>query len=190
MRAIALAICVGLSVVAASAVKADTLHDSVRIDVTADIPGRCGFQDQSQSAQVAIGAVNVAGAQTLHSALHLDCNTPFAVGVRSTNGGMAFSGGEAPGFTTLRSYNVALSIGTNNGVFTTPECTSAQLHAAGLGCSFYGALPGQGQRFEDQYSVGRNSDLIVSWDQFPANSPRLPAGAYQDTLIVVVGPVT
>lgn len=190
MRSFGATLLAGLALgVAAPACAADvTPTDHVRILVSADVVGRCGFDQQLVSSAT---SYDIAAAQSHDYAFQMNCNTPFEVRVKSDNGAMAFDGSHPnDGFAYAKPYTVGLSINTDQGVLNPPDCDASQLKA-GIGdastCAFYGESAHHGLSSGTAISIGDPAKLTVSWTAVAAG-PRPAAGNYKDTITVVVAP--
>lgn len=168
--------------------------DVLQIDIEAQIGRRCGI--------AALGAkTNENGridqATRISFNFTLDCNTPFKIGVAAQHGGLQLAGTTAPqqgngGFATRKAYVAGLQFNTDQaGTIAAGECGSASLLAAHATCRFYGAEPGSGlYSGRNITAIGREGELTVSWSGEDAESTRLAAGSYSETLTIIVAPST
>ena len=82
----------------------------VEIEVLARIQERCGFLEKPAAT---IDSLNLGAAGETRLDFFIDCNTPFAIGVSSVNGGFKATRTKlAGGFRTLLSYDVGLNLQT------------------------------------------------------------------------------
>ncbi|TCM20662.1 hypothetical protein EDF56_102325 [Novosphingobium sp. PhB165] len=170
-----------------SATSAHAHSDSVSIDVVASIKERCGF--------AAGGPVSYNAPRDLESAadfsfaVGLDCNTPYALGVTSQRGALTNldASDDGSGFAFSKSYRVSISLETDKGMVRSERCGSGDLIDGGR-CSFASPVPGNGLKSGPGISIGRNAVVKIDWPAQSTAQPRLAAGHYKDTLILVVGP--
>lgn len=161
--------------------------DSVAIDVVARIKERCGFASG--------GPVSIAAPRDLESAANfslavgLDCNTPYALGVTSQRGALTNvdASDDGSGFSFSKRYRVSVALETDKGVVRSAPCASDEM-ADGGRCAFASLVPGRGLKSGAGISVGRNAVISIDWGAQASAQPRLAAGRYKDTLILVVGP--
>lgn len=188
---------------AAAAKAPDT--NVLKIHVEASIAERCGI--------AALGSDDKDGGRIDRSStvafnFKLDCNTPFRIGVSADQGALAMVQGDggdpqlgrggnpngftAEGFATRKSYVASLRFNTDqDGLIDAGECASEDLTSRKGDCDFYGNRPGSGfSPGRKTTAIGREGSLTVSWRGEEAESIRLAAGTYQETLTVVVGPRT
>lgn len=173
---------------AASAQAADAPNtDSVQVEVTAQIAQRCGL---APSGATSLNGDKLDEAFSGSIAFALDCNVPFKLGVSSTKGAMKLAAGSKPDgdqFTDTKVYGVALSVTTDGGPMTGERCESSALASATGGCAFYGAAAGTGMSSSNRTAIRRTGTLSIDWAADAADGPRRPAGAYSDTLTIVIG---
>ena len=168
--------------------------DVLQIDIEAKIGQRCGI--------AALGAkTNDSGridqATRIAFNFTLDCNTPFKIGVAAQHGGLQLAGTTTPqqgngGFAYRKAYVAGLQFNTDQaGTIAAGECGSASLLAVNATCRFYGAEPGSGlYSGKNVTAIGREGELTVSWSGEDADTTRLAAGVYQETLTIIVAPST
>lgn len=170
--------------------------DHIAIDVTATIAERCGIA-RGPATLASAALPDLETAQTLGFDFQLDCNTPFAIAVSSSNGAMVLDdptragpvGRTETGFSNRKAYSVALALETDDAPIATRPCDAADLVAAGSACPFYGTVAGQGLSSGRRTAIRRNGRVIVGW-RGGDDGIRRAAGTYQDTLTIVVGPRT
>lgn len=166
---------------------AQAATDSVAIDVVARIKERCGFASS--------GPTNITAPRDLESAANfslavgLDCNTPYALGVTSQRGALTNidANDDGSGFSFSKRYRVSVMLETDKGAVRSAPCTSNEM-ADGGRCAFASLVPGRGLKSGAGISVGRNAVISIDWAAQALAQPRLAAGRYKDTLILVVGP--
>ena len=161
--------------------------DTLTVDLAASIAQRCGIK--------AVGATTLTGASIDRAESYafdftLDCNTPFAIGVKSGNGALKLAGSSAidaagQGFSILKPYAVSLSVQTDNGPLEGGSCASEKLTGPGQ-CAFYGASSGEGLSSGQRTAIERTGSVGVSWTVVDGEARRA-AGTYQDTLTIIVG---
>lgn len=162
----------------------------ITIDVKARIPVRCGFDQAPQTPAV---DPDLDVARTVRVPFRLDCNAPFVIGVKSDHGALvADLPDDHSGFAFSKAYRVALDVGTNGQSMTPSDCDAAALTPAGevsrdgKACAFFGAASGRGLSSGELISIGRPSDLAISWDARDPAAARNVAGRYADTLTIFV----
>ena len=168
--------------------------DTLKIDVTASISERCGVQ--ALGPRVKDGG-RIDRATVLAFNFKLDCNMPFKIGVAAQNGALRLvsqnnAQSDPAGFSVMKKYNVGLSFMTDqDGLIDAGDCASEKLNASDPTCKFYGAQPGMGfSPGRQTTAIGREGALTISWDGEDAEPVRHAAGAYQETLTIVVAPRT
>lgn len=163
-------------------------NDTVRVDVTAAVPSRCGFKTAPSGMT---SAASIETAQSIPFDFVLDCNAPFAIGVKSANGGLAFQGTrDESGFAFEKGYRVGLSMQTSAGDVQAEPCQAAQLTATAASadrCGFFAAAAGEGLSSGEAVAIDQTGRLTVSWTGRASSEPRAAAGSYQDTLIITLG---
>lgn len=160
--------------------------DVVRVDVSATVPARCGFK---QAPAGMTSAAKIDTAQDIPFDFVLDCNAPFAIGVQSANGALAFQGArDDSGFAFEKAYTVGMSLGTSAGAVNAAPCEAAQLTVnAADHCGLYSAVGGEGLSSGDATAIDKAGRLTVSWKARDGSQPRPAAGTFQDTLTIVLG---
>lgn len=161
--------------------------DSIAIDVVARIKDRCGFAGNAPA--------NVTAPRDLESAadfslaVGLDCNTPYALGVTSQHGALTNTDAtdDGSGYAFSKTYRVSVALETDKGIVRSGRCVSSDM-ADGGRCIFASLVPGRGLKSDAGISVGRNAVITIDWPAQGLSQPRLAAGHYKDTLILVVGP--
>lgn len=161
--------------------------ESVAIDVVARIKERCGFADNGPASITA--PRDLEGAANFALAVGLDCNTPYALGVTSQRGALTNvdANDDGSGFSFSKRYRVSVMLETDKGAVRSAPCASDEM-ADGGRCAFASLVPGRGLKSGAGISVGRNAVISIDWAAQALNQPRLAAGRYKDTLILVVGP--
>lgn len=167
-----------------TAARAQAVVETLEVEVTASVPGRCGFvgsapttptQDIESAGQVAV-------------ALLMDCNTPFAVGVSAAHGALlnrTYSD-DLSGFAFRKAYGVRLEIDTDAGAVMGARCEATQLLPGGS-CAYQGDVSGHGLSSGEGIAIDREMRVIIDWSDQSTRPARLASGAYQDTLRVVIG---
>lgn len=183
----AAAVCAAVSL--STHVQAGTLVDTVKVEVSATVPPRCGFKQPPASMT---SAPSIETAQSIALDFILDCNAPFAIGVQSSNGALAFQGTrDNSGFAFEKDYRVALSMATTVGEVSAPPCEAARLTATtpqAERCHIHSSTPGQGGLSSGEgFAVNEAGRVTVSWGSREGGQPRPAAGTYQDTLTIVLG---
>ncbi len=166
---------------------AQAATDSVAIDVVARIKERCGFVSGAPAGITA--PRDLESAANFSLAIGLDCNTPYALGVTSQRGALTNvdAADDGSGFSFSKRYRVSLALNTDRGIVRSAPCISDEM-ADGGRCAFATLMPGRGLRSGAGISVGRNAVISIDWAAHASAQPRLAAGHYKDTLILVVGP--
>lgn len=158
--------------------------DQVRITIEGRIEPSCGLSGAAGS--VALGDISVAGERTL--AFTVNCNSPFAYALVSTNGGLAAQarqrvvGGD---FVSLKPYAVGARFQTDLGSFGDAARPSSALTSAAaapcLAAAFSNSCPfatsGNG------VAINKTGELTLKWD---AASTPLLAGQFSDTIMLTV----
>jgi hypothetical protein len=170
-----------------SAAPAAAQDAGVDITVSAVIPGRCGF---SRIAPTPLRGVtpDLETAQTFSVSLPLDCNTPFAVGVRGEKGRLVNTTGapDGSGYAFDKSYGVRLTLETSDGDVRSGRCLSDQIVAGG-NCDFASDQPGRGLGSGSGIAAPGGVTLTIDWPDQSTLNQRLAAGDYSDTITLVVG---
>lgn len=142
------------------------------VDLTGTVVSHCGYAAMPPSS-ANLGDLSVAGSMALP--FTLDCNIPFAVKVRSSNGALTrtVAAVATDGFTTSVDYAVAVSVETDL------DPVSAQCPVHGLTT----CVLGTGLSSGDGVGIGTSGTLTVSWAK-PAARPV--AGSYVDQITLTV----
>jgi hypothetical protein len=169
-------------------------NDPLRIEVTATVVERCGL---SAAGGRTSASGDLQSAQSLRLEFDVDCNTPFRIGVSSTNGALRLATASSQngsldnqGFSIEKDYEVALQVATDDGLLDGGSCRSRTLVGRSGNCPFYGRRAGDGLSSGRDMAIGRSGTLTVSWREGDEGGPRRAAGRYQDFLTVVIGPRT
>jgi spore coat protein U-like protein len=169
--------------------------ETVKLDISASIPARCGLIDL---AKAPLTAADLTQDASMTLPFKVDCNQPFVIRMSSSNGGMRYLGeGDSFGFMTFKPYEVALDVGLSGGSSLSRSCGSTALNPSsaaaagegmGVGCEFYGTAFRTGLSSGDAIAASDAgpSSLKISWRG--ASIRRMRAGSYQDTLTIVVEP--
>ncbi len=180
--------------VSGTALAKPPVSDSLKIDIEASIGERCGISALGAKSKDA-GRIDTANSVSFN--FKLDCNTPFRIGVAAQNGAMQLVSSEGAssdfgGFATRKAYIAGLAFNTDqDGLVDAGECDSVKLSAAQGDCAFYGAQPGKGfSAGRRSTAIGTEGSLTVRWSGSEGDTARLVAGAYSETLTIVVGPRT
>jgi spore coat protein U-like protein len=152
---------------------------TLTIDVTGQVAGRCGFSAPPVD-QAHLGNLETPGSMTVD--FTVNCNTPFRVRAVSANGGLKTSSVTGDGFTNLLDYSLRLQLATDTGALDA-TCNADALVSAAGGCAYYGATAGEGLSSGTGVSLNTAGALQFGWTTAPQ---RLVAGAYSDTLTIVV----
>jgi hypothetical protein len=159
----------------------------VDITVSAVIADRCGF---ARLAPTPLRGVtpDLETAQTFSVSLPLDCNTPFAVGVRGENGRLVnvTSRPDGSGYAFDKTYGVRLTLETSEGDVRSERCASDQIVAGGT-CGFASDQPGRGLGSGGGVATPGAVTLTIDWPDQSTLNQRLAAGDYSDTITLVVG---
>lgn len=175
------------AVLSLSSGQAASAHtDAISIDISATVPARCGF--------VAAGPESVSSTQDLELAaslsvrLALDCNAPYALGVVAEHGTLVNrdAAPDGSGYAFEKDYRVSVALETDRGTVRSERCGSRDLVAGGS-CSFAATQAGEGLGSGRGVSINRDAVLKIEWPAQSPAAPRLAAGRYRDTLILVVG---
>lgn len=161
--------------------------DSVSVDVLARIKERCGF---AASGPAYSGATpDLESAASFSLPVGLDCNTPYALGITSQRGALTNidASNDGSGYAFAKAYRVSVALDTDKGVVRSSLCQSTDLVNGGS-CAFASLVPGKGLKSGTGISVDRMATLTIDWPKQADNQPRLAAGHYNDTLILVIGP--
>ena len=168
--------------------------DSLKIDIEATISERCGISALGAKSKDG-GRIDTAASVSFN--FRLDCNTPFRIGVAAQNGAMQLVSTEGAssdfgGFATRKAYIAGLAFNTDqDGLVDAGECDSVKLSAAQADCAFYSSQPGKGfSAGRQSTAIGKEGSLTVRWSSSDGDTARLVAGAYAETLTIVVGPRT
>lgn len=181
----------GIVVLTGTPAMADTPGgDTLTVDLSAAIAQRCGIAPSGSSS---LSGASLDRAESHAFDFAIDCNTPFAIGVRSSSGGLSLAASgtldtAGDGFSTLKPYSVALELQTDNGPMSGGKCGSAALTAAGS-CAFYGASSGEGLGSGQRTAIRRTGSMTIAWSA-GEDEARRAAGTYRDTLTIIVGPRT
>lgn len=162
---------------------------TVTLDVQGEITPSCALSGLSST----VSGLDFTSADSTTLDFTVDCNSPFAYALESTNQGFSIQGGPTiigGGFATTLPYNVTSSFTTDNGTFG-DTLTSTDLTAANaapcIGATFDEA--GCTTTFQNSGTdvaadpSGNNASLQVSWGN---SAEPLLAGTYQDTLTLTV----
>jgi hypothetical protein len=179
----------GLTVLFGLAIAAPAMCQDAGVDitVTATVGDRCGFDRLSPTASRAV-TPDLETAQTFSVSLPLDCNTPFAVGVRGANGQLVnvTSAPDASGYAFGKTYGVRLTLETSEGDVRSGRCLSDQIVAGGT-CDFASDQPGKGLGSGSGIAAPGAVTLTIDWPDQSTLNQRLAAGDYSDTITLVVG---
>jgi hypothetical protein len=161
-------------------------QDSVQVDVTAQIPVRCGFADDLPQSFAAPRDLEEAGNLVIR--VRLDCNAPYAFGVTAEHGALVNTdtASTVGDYAVRKAYGVRVTLDTDQGVVRSGRCRSTELTTGG-DCPFAGAIAGQGLGSGPGISIGRDATVTVDWPNQSTQTNRLAPGRYQDTLVLVVG---
>lgn len=96
----------------------DSGDRSLRLTIELSVAARCGFATSEAAALIVNGFANMTAGQVRSVDFGVDCNVPFTVRARSTNGGMVPTGASAAnleaaradGFQLKLPYSVTLSV--------------------------------------------------------------------------------
>ena len=157
----------------------------LKLSLVGRIRSHCGFAAMPPSSA---NLNDLSQGGSLELDFKLDCNSGFAVGISSSNGGLKrVTGGEdvhINGFATSLDYDVGLAYQTDLGTVSS-HCPASSLAAGSPTCAFYGAGVSQGLSSRDGVAVGAPGSLTLTWQ--PPSHARLVAGNYKDTLTITVG---
>lgn len=167
-------------------ISAPALAESVDIDVTAEIPVRCGFAPGGTNSVSA--PRDLESAATLSIRVGLDCNAPFALGITVENGALINldASEDGSGYAFRKNYGLSVALDTDRGQVRSEHCASSNLVTVGA-CGFVSAVPGEGLGSGPGISVNRDATLTIDWSDQAAERSRLAPGRYRDTIVIVVG---
>lgn len=163
--------------------RAEGTDVEVRIEVRAQIVGRCGF---SASPGDAMRDLRIDVAQTITLPFVVDCNEPFRIGVESAHGAvLRQDGASASGFRTARTYETELRVETDSGTMTPGACSSSSLAAsAPTLCAFAQGNAEGGVASGEGIAIDRPAELIVRWPDADQDGPRFAPGRYSDVITI------
>jgi hypothetical protein len=157
----------------------------LKLSVVGHIRSHCGFAAMPPSS-VTMNDLLQGGSLELD--FRLDCNSGFAVGISSSNGGLKRNtAGEdlhVAGFATSLDYDVGLAYQTDLGTVS-GHCPASSLASSSPACAFYGAGASQGLASRNGVAVDAPGSLTLTWQ--PPSHARLIAGSYKDTITITVG---
>ena len=167
---------------APSAVAAQSL-ESVEVELSAEVPTRCGF---AMSAFVFTAGADLEVAHSQSFRLGVDCNAPYAVVAHAANGRLVHqgSGPDGSGYAFTKSYGLQLVLETDKGPVRSERCVSETLAPGATGCALTGP---QGLASGEGVSIGRDAVLTIDWSDQSTEERRLAAGDYSDTIILEIG---
>jgi hypothetical protein len=169
-----------------SAHSASAHPDSIAIDISATIPARCGFATSTPEAVSSTRDLELAANLSLR--LGLDCNAPYALGVVAERGTLVNrdAAPDGSGYAFEKDYRVSVVLETDRGLVRSERCGSRDLTPGGA-CSFAATQAGEGLKSGRGISINRDAILKIEWPDQSPSAPRLAAGRYRDTLILIVG---
>jgi spore coat protein U-like protein len=156
--------------------------EGVEIAVSATVSERCGFMPGQAQGLNASSDLEDAHVQSM--VLRVDCNTPFAVSVKSEGGRLTnrSASDDLSGYAFDKVYGFSLSLDTDVGQVRSGRCLSTALVEGGA-CVL--AQPG-GLGSGDGVAIGRDATLTVDWPAQSALGRRLAAGDYSDTITISI----
>lgn len=186
---LAAALATGISMLAPAAfAQGAVLQDKITVDLVGTVSQAITF---GTGADQVLEAADLTASHSATVTLPLSANTPFRIGIASTNGALkSLATPDRSGFAFEKAYTVGLKINTDGGQIAPPDCASGTLKAGTGGCSFFGAAAGAGVSSGKDVALNKTAQVTVSWTSSTGNEPRLAAGDYQDTLIITVGAAT
>lgn len=108
--------------------------DSLRVGISGYITPKCELVRRDAAAQSFGDILDTRNGhsqpRTLDLQFHLTCNAPFEATLASKNGGLAFEGASAPGFSTLVAYSAGIDLDRDAGDLTL-HCDSTDMQARG-----------------------------------------------------------
>ncbi|MCS6622533.1 hypothetical protein N0B44_06405 [Roseibacterium beibuensis] len=151
--------------------------DSLAFGIIGEVQQRCGFKS-APAPSLAIGDLGEAGSAVLP--LAVDCNTGFRVRMTSANGSLKAQRPSSM-FGNDLDYQVRFQVGTDAGSLESACAASALRYG---GCALYGPTAGSGGVSSgDAIAIDETGALTIDW---PAPSEVLTAGAWSDTLTIVL----
>jgi len=163
-------------------------HDGpLTVELTSDVPPRCGFVGGSLSGQSSTPDLEQPARFDIR--VKLDCNTPFAFGIVADRGQLTNLDASPDGssFAFAKPYRVSVALDTDKGTIRSDRCLSTDLVIGGS-CSFAADAPGAGLSSRRGIAINRDAVLTVEWPDQSTMGNRLAAGRYRDTITMVVGP--
>ena len=155
----------------------------LKLSLVGRIRSHCGFAAMPPSSA---NLNDLSQGGSLELDFKLDCNSGFAVGVSSSNGGLKRTGEDigVSGFVTALDYDIGLAYQTDLGTVSA-HCPASSLSAGSPTCTFYSASASQGLSSGDGVAVDEPGSLTLRWQ--PPSHARLVAGNYKDTITITVG---
>lgn len=150
----------------------------LRIDLKGHVAARCDLT--TPPAPVSSMALHRAGQR--ESAFEIDCNAPFTLRVRSSEGGFA-SVAPTPGVQGLMPYQVSVAVGTDAGRQDLGWCDAADLAPGAVSnCEFAPGAASGGWSSGEETAIDRTGALRLRWDEQDEGAPRL--GDYRDVIVI------
>lgn len=150
----------------------------LRIDLKGRVPARCDLI----APPVLSGVLAVQRAGETEAGFKIDCNAPFILRVRSTQGGFA-SVNPTPGIETLAPYELSVAVSTDGGVQNLGWCDAAALtDAAATGCEYAPGSAARGWSSGDATAINQTGSVRLRWDEKTTGAPLL--GDYRDTIVI------
>lgn len=154
----------------------------LKLALVGHIQSHCGFAAMPPSTA---NLNDLTQGGSLELDFKLDCNSGFAIGVASSNGGLKRAGEDVHvnGFATSLDYDVGLAYQTDLGTVS-GHCAASSLSAGSPTCGFYGVGMAQGLCSGDGVADDAPGSLTLTWQ--PPSHAKLVAGNYKDTITITV----
>ena len=147
----------------------------LRIDLVGTVTPRCRMANAPVPAPL-----NLNGGGETQTSFTLDCNAPFRMRVHSDHGGM-LAETQREGIAQVVPYDVAFTVGTDQGARPLGWCTAEQLvDVARAHCPF-----GFGSGWSSDHAVAINETgtLGLRWSN-PQEAAEPALGRYRDTIVI------
>jgi hypothetical protein len=150
----------------------------LRIELKGTVAPRCDLTSPPALGETL--AVSQSG--TTEAGFEIDCNTPFRLRVRSAHGGFA-NDHSTPGIQSLATYELGVSVRTDDGLQDLGWCEAAALtESMPSDCSYAPASRGGGWSSGDATAINQSGTVRLRWDNRESETPLL--GVYRDTIVI------